>query len=279
MQPFAPQRPALTLTLSRSTGRGNWLVALLIVIASTANAQSLTLPTNGLYHPGQPVPVTIESTGPGLIQLRGDGVQGIDWPAPGRGSVTVPLTIWRGSGDVTLTLNGKPQTVTLLATESPGTTSPQDAAATRLIARMADDDSLAAWSPGRPIEQRRWLMLAAVAGVLAVGATLPLRRWGGAAASVIVASVVCAAIAEFAPSPPARREIAKGDSDFVAVDYAATRSAVIREPFGRGVWLAKASGADLAALHPVLECDASGHPAALRVELGPHARVRLIEAH
>jgi len=281
LQSIAPRRSPPPPNLPRrgrdKKRRSLFQFALLfIAFARATSAQTLTLPTNGLYHPGQPIPVTVESPGPGLIQLRGDGIQGIDWPAPGRGSVTVPLTVWRGGGDVTLTLNGKPQTVTLLATESPGTTSPEDAAATRLIARLADDDSLTAWSPGRPIEQRRWLMLAAVAGVLAVGATLPLRRWSGAAASVIVALIACAAIAVFAPSPPARREQRSPDPQFDIVDYYATRPTVIHEAVGLGVWLASAGNNNLASLNPVLECGADGTPMTLRLDLPANGRARLL---
>ena len=283
-------RLALSLALSRRTGRGNSVAGLLFIFiaASFACAQTITFPTAGQYRPGERMPVTITADGPGLIQLRGENVQGINWPAAGRGSVTVPLTIWRdGPGDLALTLNGKPQTVKLIplgpddapTAELPtdSTADPTAQAARRIVARLADDNSLTAWQPGRPLEQRRWLMLAAIAGTLAVGAVLPWRGRRGAVATVAVSMAVCISIAVLAPSPPARREQpVRGEPGFSEIDYAATRPATVSEPVDRGLWFVPEG--DYAALQPTLECSAGGRPVAIRINVPAGGRARFLRA-
>ncbi|HEX8324560.1 MAG TPA: hypothetical protein VF595_11695, partial [Tepidisphaeraceae bacterium] len=277
----------LTLTLSRGTGRGNQRpfvvgIVFLLFVASHALAQTASLPSP-LYRPGRYVPLRLEAETAGLVRVSGIGVQGVDWPAPGRSSVVVPLLIYEAADAVSLTINGR-------EVQLPTTPLPREAAdpaelsafwqtidpiASTSPAIDPDAYALAAlWQPGRDVTTRRWTLVAVAVVVLTLGiaAHADLQR---ATRWLIVAAVgLSAGLFGFYPADAPRRVLpAEGRAGREWVWHAATTGRVAEEPWSPGLRFVPQSVGSSNAANAVLRCDPTGRPVALaaRIDRGGRA--------
>lgn len=268
---------ALTPTLSRAyTGEGaRGVIAILVLfLSSIASAQTVSSPTDGLYRPGRYMPLRIETSAAGLVRVRGPEVQGVDWPAPGPGSVVVPLMIYSDSvGELDLAVNDKPIKLPRRPMEASAAwpsgveeIDPPRPGDPRLTA-FNDAAYVPAdrWRGGRSAQRREMLVYAAIAATLVTGALLLIpRRAIRTIASVAAAGVVCAfVVAAFRTTADTMcvvvsRPSPTGEAVFDWWTY--LRCNIDRAERAIGTRLLIQSPDQLTQAAPVMVCDAAGKP-------------------
>lgn len=269
------------------------MALLVMVLSSIAGAQSVSLPSEGLYRPGRYMPLRVETSAPGLVQIRGPQVQGIDWPAAGAGAVIVPLMVYSDSaGELELTVNGKavrlPRRPMELSAEWPAGVpeiDPPQPGEPRLSA-FNDAGYVPAdrWNGGRSIDRRTMLVYAAVAATLGLGAMLLLPRRPIRLIAVVVASVVVSvAILITFPASADRLVVVvqrEQSSDPPRFDWwTYLRSKTERRqsiPFVDRVRVLLRSPEQLARTMPVLICDPAGQPERIELTLPAGRPVALL---
>ena len=279
------------------------VIAFGLLIAGSCSAQHLSLPTDGVFASGRYVPLSIDIDAPGEIYIRGDDVQGVDLPAAGRGSVIVPLMIWRTSaGPIDLHINGQSQRLNI---QPLGDGDPLPPALAAFRAAVDPDHSvgpqsaaidasayenLDLWNPGRSEKVRQFIFRSAIVVALVLGAAFHLRRKPSPWLVGIVAVVLIGGIVIAVPKDVARVGIPVTDqapriTADAPIDATAALSWVWRvssqpqtivEPFKRSLWFVPRSVEDLAKTQPVLQCNAQGQPIAIRMMLGENGRAAFI---
>jgi hypothetical protein len=268
-----------------------FFLPLILLLIAPAMAQRVSLPAEGVSRPGQYGTLVVEANEPGLVSVRGDGMMGIDWPVPGRATVTAPLMSWRQtSGELKLTVNGEPVSL-LPPPASPAST--ESAAIGPASAMFSEDAKIPtyAWSPGRPVETRRWIILASVAvtGLIALAGVLLLpkstdegikpkrHQMVTRTMALLMISIGVTLLIPLAPAL-SRRDSVKtvgirinGPSPRadVWVYRTAEVEQIVREPWSEGMWIVPSSPTDLAKLSPVLELDPAGRPQFIAASVGP----------
>ncbi|MBC7785224.1 MAG: hypothetical protein H7144_15420 [Burkholderiales bacterium] len=254
-------------------------LAVLLLMTPSLFAQHVAPVGNGEYRPGVYTELSLHADRPGLISLRGNGVLGIDWPAPGKTSVTVPWMNWRTMPSETgITLNGIPQRLAVW----PAITMEPDSETSGLTSAMYLQDAYVptyGWQPGRPAAARFHIVIAAVGTalvLLAIRLVMAKSRW--MIPAVLASGVAIAAVV------PMRGEFSRTDSRMTVtivdaenrqVDQWIYRTAAaearVVEPIvpGSQTFVIPQSPAHLAQLDPVLHLDASGRPLELSVKIVP----------
>ena len=98
------------------------------IYASPAHAQRIFVPPDATRDANDYVNVTLESDDAGRVSVRGDNILGIDWPAPARARVSVPLMVFDNASQqmqrIVVSVNTKPVTLALPVTAGRATTLP-----------------------------------------------------------------------------------------------------------------------------------------------------------
>jgi hypothetical protein len=230
--------------------------------------------------PGAPLTVCLHADATGTVRLRAPESLGIDWPAPGRGSVEVPWMTWRPiDGPVAVEINGRPVMIDPKSADVPAPLAgPADASPSE-----AAYVPTAAWAPGRDAAVRRWAVGAAVASVLLI-ASVALLTHGRRGSTPLVLATSVVITAAVAAAPALRRDDTSLRVGIIVERNAAQQQDVwtyqtarvpmrVREPWGGlprgGTWFVPRSPGHLGRADPVLELDADGKPAAITANVAP----------
>ena len=242
----------LSLTLSRITRRRNQrlLAFITALLLTTAFSFSRT------------VPLRLEADAAGIVRLRGPGVQGVDWHAAGRSSVTVPLLIYNAPTDgVNLTVDRRPLRVSVADIVTPDSATPPGP--------LFDDDAYqlaALWRPGRGDAVRQWTLTAVLVFVLVLAVARYADPKRATLWTIIAAAGLAGGAVAWFPEDSPRRELrAEGRPGWDCIWRA--EDGVAEEPWTPGLRFLPRSTEQLAAAEPVLTCDAAGRPVAIRCNI------------
>ncbi|MDB5328007.1 MAG: hypothetical protein JWM57_3576 [Phycisphaerales bacterium] len=258
----------------------------LAMFASQAFAQTISLPSTA-YRPGRYLPLRIEAATARLIAVRGDGIQGIDWTAPGRSSVVVPLLVYESTDRLKLTVNGSPVTLDMQplgeADVPPGALS--DFWTTIDPKPIASGFDLAAyeaadlWQPERSASTRQWTLIALAVTVLVLGVAVhahPKRRtlW------LMVAGVgLCVGISRMYPVDEPRRSLpADGQPGWEWTWAAAVKPRIDVEPWTPGLRFVPRSPEQLKTADAAVYCDTAGAPEMIRAAISRGERAVFIRS-
>lgn len=269
----------------RRSARFVLCVSVFVAICSTSRllAQSVSLPTEGAYHPGQFVPLRIDASAPGIVRVRAPDALGIDWTAPGRASVVVPWVIWRTTpGEIQITINDRVQTLQLSPRPREEAIQSVDASAQSLLDRTGPLDRFGGvsahayapvydYAPGRPEGQRTRIVTWSIVAVLGLAAMALSPRKYRAIAMLAGAFLLCGAIAwniQPALAPRAVIVRAPGFTDTWIYHPGAVGQRV-HEPLNGDAWVVPSSLGEISAIDPVLQVDSTGAPVELRGAIPP----------
>lgn len=248
------------------------MVIVVLCSASRLLAQVVSMPTDGAYHPGAIVPLRIDAADAGPVRVRATDALGIDWDAPGRTSVVVPWVVWRGaSGEIEVAINDRKQMLSLSARPREERIVATDPIGQAILDRTGPLDRFGGinphayaptydFSPGRPERQRLRIVTWSIVVLLALGATALAPRKHRAPAMLVVAAVLCGAIAWSVKPALAQRAVIVRSSDFVDtwIYHAGAPGDRVRERLTGDAWVFPPTARDLGSVDPVLHVDSAG---------------------
>jgi hypothetical protein len=291
------ERPSVSSMFTWGSGpRVAWsAVFAVLLLASTAFAQRVSLPTEGEYRPGEYIPLVIEADGPGVVSIRAPESLGIDWDAPGRTSVTVPWMTWhKASGELVIEINGRPQTIALkrlaededYATQNPYV-APDNLAGPR-VSTFGDAAYMPSYAwPGGTSARTRWLIVAAAGAVALALAAIKLALWRSrwTAWAMVVAGTGATIAIAFIPAlnqPVARAAaIVEPMAPVVQSDrwiyLRSERPIRTSEPWSAYTYLFPRSPAHLESLAPVVRVRDDGLAGQIELSLTPGSTACLLQ--
>jgi hypothetical protein len=286
------------IPFAHNAGQISFLIAFLLfaLVSTTVRAQTLSLPWDGAYQPGRYMPLRIDADVAGTIQIRGEETLGIDFDAAGKTSVVVPWMCWRSSGgEITVEVNGKPTRLSLrplapgeLLPSSPSFAFTEPTPIAGPVSAMYSREAyvpLTAWSPGRPEQARRGIVIAAVAITLVIAAVwigLGRSRWTPAV--IVVVALVGMAMVSLRPELSRRDArlrvaVAAGEQRDEWVYRASRDNQTVLEPWTDVSWFVPQSPRHLQRIGPVLKVDSAGRPTEFELTLTPGIAAGVLHRH